>query len=123
MGGLADAFHRKSAEFATVLKMGRTQLQDAVPMTLGQEFEAYAIMLGEDRQRLAEATEPLLEINLGGTAIAHTLRGAASGIARLYNLAVTGCPRTSLGPAPARGSRAGNPRRRPGGSPAGSDRR
>jgi aspartate ammonia-lyase len=69
MGDLAEAFGSKSGEFAAVLKMGRTQLQDAVPMTLGQEFDAYAVMLGEDRQRLAEATDLLLEINLGGTAI------------------------------------------------------
>jgi aspartate ammonia-lyase len=69
MGELAEAFHDKSVEFADVLKMGRTQLQDAVPMTLGQEFDAYAIMLEEDRQRLFEVTGLLLEINLGGTAI------------------------------------------------------
>ncbi|MEV4733010.1 aspartate ammonia-lyase [Saccharopolyspora sp. NPDC049426] len=69
MGELAEAFGHKSAEFADVLKMGRTQLQDAVPMTLGQEFASYAIMLGEDRERLGEATDLLLEINLGGTAI------------------------------------------------------
>lgn len=52
-----------------MLKMGRTQLQDAVPMTLGQEFGAFAIMLGEDRARLGEAAELLTEINLGATAI------------------------------------------------------
>ncbi|CAM04330.1 aspartate ammonia-lyase [Saccharopolyspora erythraea NRRL 2338] len=69
MGALAEAFHDKSVEFADVLKMGRTQLQDAVPMTLGQELKTYAIMLEEDRQRLTEATDLLLEINLGGTAI------------------------------------------------------
>ncbi|GAA2785825.1 aspartate ammonia-lyase [Saccharopolyspora taberi] len=69
MGGLAEAFHAKYVEFADVLKMGRTQLQDAVPMTLGQEFKTYAVMLEEDRQRLGEATDLLLEINLGGTAI------------------------------------------------------
>jgi aspartate ammonia-lyase len=52
---LEDAFAAKAAEFRTVVKMGRTQLQDAVPMTLGQEFGTYAIMIGEDRLRLAEA--------------------------------------------------------------------
>ena len=50
---LHEAFLRKAAEFADVVKMGRTQLQDAVPMTLGQEFAAYAVTLAEDRQRLA----------------------------------------------------------------------
>ncbi|GHF58404.1 aspartate ammonia-lyase [Streptomyces mashuensis] len=66
---LRAAFAEKAAEFADVLKMGRTQLQDAVPMTLGQEFAAYAVMLDEDRARLAEACALLREINLGGTAI------------------------------------------------------
>ncbi|GGY07318.1 aspartate ammonia-lyase [Streptomyces hiroshimensis] len=66
---LREAFAAKAEEFADVLKMGRTQLQDAVPMTLGQEFAAYAVMLEEDRARLAEACALLREINLGGTAI------------------------------------------------------
>jgi len=49
--------------------MGRTQLQDAVPMTLGQEFSTYAVMLGEDEERLKEAALLIREINLGATAI------------------------------------------------------
>src|SRR5688572_7399137 len=69
MAVLRRAFERKADEFADVLKMGRTQLQDAVPMTLGQEFSTYATMLGEDEQRLREAVELVHEINLGGTAI------------------------------------------------------
>ena len=52
MTGLQQAFADKADEFSGVLKMGRTQLQDAVPMTLGQEFGTYAVMLGEDRLRL-----------------------------------------------------------------------
>ncbi|MEV4437049.1 aspartate ammonia-lyase [Streptomyces sp. NPDC049555] len=66
---LRTAFAAKADEFRDVLKMGRTQLQDAVPMTLGQEFAAYAVMLAEDRERLREACALLGEINLGGTAI------------------------------------------------------
>ncbi len=66
---LVAEFEHKAAEFAQVLKVGRTQLQDAVPMTLGQEFQGYAVTVGEDRQRLAEAIALLHEINLGGTAI------------------------------------------------------
>jgi aspartate ammonia-lyase len=66
---LRGAFEAKAAEFAEVLKVGRTQLQDAVPMTLGQEFSTYAVMLGEDEQRLAEAASLICEINLGATAI------------------------------------------------------
>lgn len=69
MGGLAGAFAAKAKEFDGHLKMGRTQLQDAVPMTLGQEFEAYATMVREDQDRLREAMDLILEVNLGGTAI------------------------------------------------------
>jgi len=66
---LRVALERKAVEFADVIKMGRTQLQDAVPMTLGQEFAAFAVTLGEDQARLAEARLLLHELNLGGTAI------------------------------------------------------
>ncbi|AKU12845.1 aspartate ammonia-lyase [Azoarcus sp. CIB] len=66
---LRDAFHEKAVEFADVLKMGRTQLQDAVPMTVGQEFSTYVVMLGEDIERLKEAVLLICEINLGATAI------------------------------------------------------
>ncbi len=69
MAALGGAFSAKADEFAAVLKMGRTQLQDAVPMTLGQEFSTYAVMLGEDEARLAEAAQLVREINLGATAI------------------------------------------------------
>ena len=66
---MAAAFGRKADEFKYMLKMGRTQLQDAVPMTLGQEFGTYAIMVTEDAERLSEAARLVSEINLGGTAI------------------------------------------------------
>ncbi len=66
---LRDALSDKALEFQQVLKMGRTQLQDAVPMTLGQEFEAFAVTTGEDISRLEETARLFLEINLGGTAI------------------------------------------------------
>jgi aspartate ammonia-lyase len=69
MATLRAAFQRKADEFRDVLKMGRTQLQDAVPMTLGQEFSTYAVMLGEDQERLKEAALLIREINLGATAI------------------------------------------------------
>ena len=59
----------KSTEFNFVLKMGRTQLQDAVPMTLGQEFHAFATLLKEDVRLIQRTRELLLEINLGATAI------------------------------------------------------
>ncbi|BCW38011.1 aspartate ammonia-lyase [Arthrobacter sp. StoSoilA2] len=63
------AFAEKGREFRTVVKMGRTQLQDAVPMTLGQEFGGYAVTIGEDRARLDESHMLIHEINLGATAI------------------------------------------------------
>jgi len=69
LGLLRDAFARKGVEFADVLKMGRTQLQDAVPMTLGQEFESFAVNIGEDIRRLEEARMLVTEVNLGATAI------------------------------------------------------
>jgi aspartate ammonia-lyase len=69
LGELRDAFFAKGTEFADVLKMGRTQLQDAVPMTLGQEFNAFAVTIGEDMDRLREAAALIREINMGATAI------------------------------------------------------
>jgi aspartate ammonia-lyase len=66
---LGDAFQRKAEAFATIRKLGRTQMQDAVPMTLGQEFGAFATTIREDVQRLSEIESYLLEVNLGGTAI------------------------------------------------------
>jgi aspartate ammonia-lyase len=69
MGGLHQALAAKAEEFADVIKMGRTQLQDAVPMTLGQEFGAWAVMVREDIQRVQEAQALIREINMGATAI------------------------------------------------------
>ncbi len=69
MAQLRLEFEVKAREFADALKMGRTQLQDAVPMTLGQEFSTYAVMLAEDEERLREAGLLIQEINLGATAI------------------------------------------------------
>ncbi len=66
---LQAAFGRKGEEFKNALKMGRTQLQDAVPMTLGQEFKAFATTLGEDVLRLREAQKLVTEVNMGATAI------------------------------------------------------
>ncbi len=62
-------FHRKSKEFANILKMGRTQLQDAVPMTMGQEFAAWGHTIQEDIHRIEADVKHCLESTLGGTAI------------------------------------------------------
>jgi len=66
---LAAELEVKADEFSDVIKLGRTQLQDAVPMTLGQEFQAFATTLREDVARLGEIASFFREINLGGTAI------------------------------------------------------
>ncbi|MGW5610617.1 aspartate ammonia-lyase, partial [Streptomyces sp. NPDC003753] len=94
MAVLQDAFATKAVEFRDVLKMGRTQLQDAVPMTLGQEFSAYAVMIEEDRSRLAEAVELIHEINLGATAIGTGLNAPAgyAEAARRHLATITGLP-------------------------------
>lgn len=66
---LQDALQKKEAQFAGVIKVGRTQLQDAVPVMLGQEFSAYAQAIARDRWRLYKVEERLRQVNLGGTAI------------------------------------------------------
>jgi aspartate ammonia-lyase len=69
LSALAASFLAKGEEFAPYLKMGRTQLQDAVPMTLGQEFRAFGNTILEDVERLAEAQSLIRETNMGATAI------------------------------------------------------
>ncbi len=70
---LQRALVAKAADLATTVKLGRTQLQDAVPMTLGQEFGAFAGMLAKEEDALARARRHLCELNLGGTAIGTSL--------------------------------------------------
>ncbi len=79
---LIDSFRAKGESFKHVIKMGRTQLQDAVPMTLGQEFEAYAVNLEDEIVRLNQNAVLLLDINMGATAIGTGLN-AAPGYAKL----------------------------------------
>ena len=69
MDYLRQALADKAEEFRDVIKMGRTQLQDAVPMTLGMEFAAYAETIREDMMRVGEARNLIAEINMGATAI------------------------------------------------------
>src|SRR5262247_3004361 len=66
---LQEAFFAKGREFDKVLKMGRTHLQDAVPMSLGAEFRGWGTTIGEEVERISEARALLREINLGATAI------------------------------------------------------
>ncbi|MFQ6096386.1 MAG: aspartate ammonia-lyase [Armatimonadota bacterium] len=69
LDGAADAFRLKQGDFARVVKSGRTHLQDATPIALGQEFGAYAQALSKCHQRLGLACEDLCELGIGGTAV------------------------------------------------------
>lgn len=83
-GLLQEAFQQKEQEFRNVLKLGRTELQDAVPMTLGMEFGAYAEAIARDRWRIFKCRERIKVVNLGGTAI-----GTGLGAPRDYIMKVT----------------------------------
>jgi aspartate ammonia-lyase len=99
MAYLRQALERKAVEFEDVVKVGRTQLQDAVPMTLGQEFSTYAVMVDEDERRIRESLIHLHEINLGATAIGTGInthpRYAAEACVHLQN--ITGMPLVTAG--------------------------
>lgn len=75
--GLADALDQKGVEFADVVKSGRTHLQDAVPVTMGQEFGAYALAVRNDRERVATAAARLRRLGIGGTATGSGLNAHA----------------------------------------------
>lgn len=93
---LRDAFAAKGKEFSHILKMGRTQLQDAVPMSLGSEFQAFASSIDDEIALLASSKHLLTEINMGATAIG-TGVNAPSGYADLvtqYLNEITGIPLT-----------------------------
>jgi len=91
---LMDALLAKAEEFDDVIKVGRTQLMDAVPMRLGSEFRAFAVTVGEDIERLKEFAALLREVNLGGTAIGTGINTPEGYSARVIaNLAeVSGIP-------------------------------
>lgn len=80
---LQEAFQRKENEFEFVVKLGRTEMMDALPITLGQEFGAFAQAIARDRWRIYKVEERLRQINLGGTAI-----GTGSNANRLYTFRV-----------------------------------
>ncbi|WP_203340778.1 aspartate ammonia-lyase [Planococcus beijingensis] len=69
MAGMHSAFKEKAKQFDHVIKMGRTHLQDAVPIRLGQEFEAYSRVLGRDIKRIQQSRQHLYEVNMGATAV------------------------------------------------------
>lgn len=82
LSGLQAAFEERAQAFANIAKVGRTQLQDAVPMTLGAEFRAFAVTVGEDIDRIKEIGRLLKEVNLGGTAIGTKVNSEAGYDAR-----------------------------------------
>jgi len=94
LAALAESFDKKGDEFKQVLKMGRTQLQDAVPMSMGDEFKAFATTIREELARVEESKRLISEINMGATAIG-TGVNAPDGYAELVtkHLArITGLP-------------------------------
>jgi aspartate ammonia-lyase len=92
VAALQQGLQQKEDEFKNVVKLGRTQLQDAVPMTLGMEFGAYAEAIARDRWRIFKARERIKQVNLGGTAIGTGLGAPTTYIFRVVdNLrAITG---------------------------------
>ncbi len=78
MHGLTNSFGNKASEFQHIMKVGRTQLQDAVPMPLGAEFRGYATTINEDADRLRDLSRLLTEVNLGGTAIGTGINAPAN---------------------------------------------
>lgn len=78
MEDMVSTFEAKAKEFDHIIKMGRTHLQDAVPIRLGQEFRAYAKVLRRDMKRIKQSKEELYEINLGATAIGTYLNADAA---------------------------------------------
>ncbi|MEI7810867.1 MAG: aspartate ammonia-lyase [Ignavibacteria bacterium] len=98
---LADSFAKlqstlqaKETEFKSILKLGRTEYQDAVPITLGQEFGAYAQAIARDRWRLYNAEERLRSVNLGGTAVGNSVTASGNYVLSVNNILkkITGLP-------------------------------
>lgn len=97
---LQESLQKKENEFADVLKLGRTQLSDALPITLGQEFGSYARAISRDRWRIYKVEERLREVNIGGTAIGTSLNASLEYIYKitetLQNLTGLGLARSDF---------------------------
>ena len=92
--GLQKSLQEKEKEFSNVVKLGRTQLQDAVPITLGQEFGAWAQAIARDRWRLYNTRERLRSVNLGGTAVGNSVSAEKKYVLQVVNelKKITGLP-------------------------------
>lgn len=84
LDGLIQTFKRKARQFAKIPKLGRTHLQDAVPITLGDEFAVFAQYIEKGKKRIAQAALNLLELNLGGSAVGNSLNASPKYIRLLY---------------------------------------
>ncbi len=82
---LQNSLQKKENEFRSIIKLGRTQFQDAVPITLGQEFGAYAQAIARDRWRLNNAEERLRSVNLGGTAVGNSVSAVKEYVLNVTN--------------------------------------
>ena len=71
--GLRDTLDAKAGDFASIVKIGRTHLQDATPLTLGQEFSGYVALLDADIQRIESSLPGLYSLAIGGTAVGHRI--------------------------------------------------
>ena len=93
---LSNALYQKADEFDDVIKIGRTQLEDAVPMRLGQSFHAYATMISRDRDRLMKIRSEMYTVNMGATAIGTAINTSSFYLANIVpTLArITGYPLT-----------------------------
>ena len=96
---LRDAIAKKGAEWSDIVKIGRTHMQDATPLTLGQEWSGYAGMLSDDLERIEDAVKGVYQLALGGTAVGTGLNaapgfavGAAAEIARFTGLPFVTAP-------------------------------
>lgn len=85
LNALTEGFARKEKEFDDVIKMGRTHLQDAVPIRMGQEFGAYRCALERDMDRISRAADNLLTVNLGATAVGTGLNAKPEYIRRVVD--------------------------------------
>lgn len=81
---LIKSFSQKAKEFKSVVKLGRTHIQDAVPTTLGEEFLSYTKILERDKQRIEESLKYLYDLNLGGTAIGNKINASEVYIKNVY---------------------------------------
>ena len=93
LGILIDVFSEKAKQFDHVIKMGRTQLQDAVPIRLGQEFHAYTSALRRDYRHINAAMEEMLAVNMGGTAIGTRINAKEKYVERIVAVLSSECNR------------------------------